>query len=105
MHYTEVSIITLKYNAFALHFQSVKQHYRQRMVLETILFINQLLRKIYYYMFCCEYNLIKNSQLPRNGCDARLIEKNLKIRIQVNLCCLFHSTLGLGNKIHLNCRY
>jgi len=34
----------------------------------------------------------------RNGCDSRLVAKNLITTIWVNLCCLLHVSLGFGNK-------
>jgi len=34
----------------------------------------------------------------RNGCDGRLIAKNLIVTIQVNLCCLLHVSVWLGTK-------
>jgi len=34
----------------------------------------------------------------RNGCDGRLIAKILIMAIQVNLCCLIHTSLGFSTK-------
>ena len=49
------------------------------------------------YMIIIQYSMLS---FVINGCDGRLIVKNLITTIQVNFCAAWS-----WHKIHLNCRY
>jgi len=49
--------------------------------------------------------VVKYRWWPRNGCDGKSVTKILITTIQVNLYCLISASLGIGKKIHPNCRY